>query len=333
VKLVDNADSPLSSDYLHYLNVTKTRIPALDGSSKDVYFAQDVYLHGGRELMDDGNEATLINLDDASYTQILHDNATFWTITLDEFTAMMDAQMAQVQQQMDDAETGMDDIDDEENPTKNVNMEFSVRTDKTGRSETMLGVPADQYVVVVETTIEATEEVEDDEEEEEVQRSGKFFSVFEIWTTDRLAGMHTMKEFGERTAKLMGGAFGQTQSGEIFGSDFPDSRFGASMERAGQEFQKIEGFAVSTTIYMVVAPEDAELDVDAVLKSKDEPLSFEALAASMSGDGDRLKGQVTVLTTTQFVSNASADAFDRSMVSVPSSYTETASPLAAMNNN
>ena len=313
IRLTENATSPADAEYLQYLSVTTLNLPG--GLSKFLGNGsyQTVYQHGDRRLERTATSATLTDLSKEHMAFLDYEAGTYWVQPFADFGAFVD-EMAGSFQGYPGA--------GQQTASSDVKVDFSVEV-REGRTGTVRGVDGKQHFVIVETKYEGEDEDSGD------KFKGTLYTVSEVWTTQAIAGLKTMQDFGAKLMNIMGQAFAGTNTGQALQVNMMgDPRMGAGLQEAGKKLSELEGFAIQTETYMVSVPEGKSLDLDLVLAGGDA--NTEDWASSMSGESDGPKEQVTMFSSLTFVSNMSTDAFSDDVLDIPSDLKLTASPLEQM---
>ena len=301
VKLVSNESSPKNADYLSYIEVSTVTIPGF--SRGKMTTASDFFLHDFKTSHDDATTRNVIDMGTGVVTLANHEDKTWWQTTLAEMAEMMGQTFDAAKQKMDESDVSSEDMKDAD-----VEMDFQMTVDDTGITENVNGVSAHKYIYTVESTMTG-------KDEEENEMTTRFYMVTESWMSTDVAGYETLMDFYKKAAESEGmAAMAGTMSEKMQGLGFIDPRIEGSMKKAAEEMAKASGLPVKSTTWMVQLADDAELDVESVLKDE-----------MASADGS----QRTVMKTDYYLSNLSGSPFDLANLGAPSEYEQIENPMKA----
>ncbi|NNF04940.1 MAG: hypothetical protein HKN17_10800 [Rhodothermales bacterium] len=179
------------------------------------------------------------------------------------------------------------------------------------------GLDARQFIVIVEVVAKDPEVAE---------QNGRMYMISDIWTASEFAGSETIAAFDRKLGEGVYEALGGSEMGAGMNmSFFNDPRMQEAMDEMAEAFERVEGMPVETTTYFVMGPENARLDLDAVLHP--DP-GAEADVHSMPGNtsGQPVQSQATLFKTKTFMTNLSTEPFDLSLLG-DRGYTEIESPI------
>ena len=274
---------------------------------------ETVTLSATHQRTDDGESSTIVDLENERFIMLYHAGKTYVEKTFDEMAEEAAAQLDAAKKGVSSQQPDDEDVD--------LDAQYSVTTNRTGQRESINGSVAEQILLQVQLDVSGT-----DKETGETGEAG-IHVISDLWMTDELAGYETMQQFNQR----MGEQFGESIRG-VSSSDFitmmaqmgQDPRLGESVQKASDEVAKVPGMPVRSTIYLVLAPTGAEIDVEKAMQPAEEGEGglegLMKLAESMdeSGSGE-VQEQVTLLSITTQV----ADLQPNSDVSfeIPEDYT------------
>ena len=274
---------------------------------------ETVTMTANYQRTDEGDNSTIVDLENERFIMLNHAAKTYVEKTFDEMAEEAAAQLDAAKKGASSQQPDDEDVD--------LDAQYSVTTDRTGQRESINGSDAEQILLQVQLDVSGT-----DKETGETGEAG-IHVISDLWMTDELAGYKTMQQFNQR----MGEAFGESIRG-VSTSDFitmmaqmgQDPRLGASVQKASDEVAKVPGMPVRSTIYLVLAPTGAEIDVEKAMQPAEEGEGglegLMKLAESMdeSGSGE-VQEQVTLLSITTQI----ADLQPNSDVSfeIPEDYT------------
>jgi hypothetical protein len=128
----------------------------------------------------------------------------------------------------------------------------------------------------------------------------------------------------------MGEQVQEAGMGDALGAISQDPRLGASMEKAAEEMQKLEGMTVRSTMHLILAPEGQALDVEAALRpptgdDPDRAAAMAQMAENMEAGGSdagAVTQQMTLLRVTTQVSDLQIDPIPAEFFDIPDGYSE-----------
>jgi hypothetical protein len=315
INLTPNETSPANAEYVQYLSVTVYHFPEQLGQLLGNGSYEHVYLHGDRMLSRSPAAGSLIDLDEGNMAFLDYEEGTYWIQSFAELGAMA----GDFAEQLKESQSAPGAT---ESPDVDVEVDVDVRKGKSG---VVRGSDAQQHFMIVQADIEA-----DDPETGSTHR-GTVFSVSEVWTSDNLAGSATIGDFGVRMGQAMGQVAGAMGGGGLESSMLGDQRITAAFEEASEQLDEFDGTPVQTRMWMVMVPTGKELDLDRVLA--EEEADMESWAASLSQESEEeveLTDQVTLFSSTTFISNLTTEAFGSDVLEVSPDLEQVPSPLEQM---
>lgn len=301
-----NEQGRASASHVYYRTVSSVNYAGMEQMPemfRNLMTTNEVhYFHDGVHRSDLRNTSTIINAKSRQIININHDQATYSVQTFDDLAAMIDGMASDASYDNDDADdTPAFDPDD-----------LKISVTETGHKERFHGVETTQKVMVVESLMER-------EEDGEVTRNKVYF-VIDARVSDEIAGHKTIHDINMEIAQAMGAAFGHT--GNAFSGMFAmlqqDPAVSGQMEEAVAEMRKMGGgLPVRNDTYIVMGPEDGELDLDAVLTG--ELASPESAQAMQSGE---VTEQTTFMVLTSETGDLNSDKFDSDLLKAPADYTQ-----------
>ena len=316
ITLKPNETSPANAEYVQYLSVTVFHFPGQLGQLIGNGAYEQVYLHGDRMLSRSPSAGTLMDVGEGNMTFLDYENGTYWVQSFADLGAMAGDFAEQLKESRSSAPAGT------ESPDVDVAVDVDVRKGKSG---VVRGSDAQQHFMIVQADIEA------EDPESGSTHQGTVYSVSEVWTSDNLAGSATISDFGVRMGQAMGQVAGAMGGGGLESSMLGDQRITAAFEEASEQLGEFDGMPVQTRTWMVMVPTGKELDLDRVLA--EEEADMESWAASLSQESDEeveLTDQVTLFSSTTFISNLTTEAFGSDVLEISPDLEQTPSPLERM---
>ncbi len=302
IALGDNATGPADAPFVRYTMATRLQIGGNDMASRLLrkFGAQEqiVSTHGMRQRTDNGTETS--DITDAEGKRLIHidhKKKEWSSVTFEDMFAHLDESMAEVRQEQQESGTSAQITD------------AGVRVERTGATETINGLRAQQTVMVVEGSYEITAQNEETNEQETMR--GKSVMVYEMWQSTEAAGYQTLADFNMAAAQAMGAAVENSGFAPMMAAMKNSPQFQEASREAYEKMNPEQGLPVRTRVHFVQLTEDAVLDVDAVLTSA--PAS---------------ETQAVLMTTVTEIGDLSTEPFDEAILTPPADYTEIASPMA-----
>ena len=218
------------------------------------FFVDEMHMRSN----DGDRSSTIFSIPAGTFTSMDNKKKTYFEMTFDQMMSMFSASSQEAGQSMDDAGYNPDDL------------EFSVSVEDLGGSEKIAGYTADRKLLRME--VKYTAETTDDKGNTDTA-SGKFYAISEVWVSKDVPGQEVMNEFGKNYADKMGKAFANNNVGFMAGMQqafMSDGRMKPAMEKLAEEMKKLEGTPLKTISYLVLGPDDQELDIDAILNKQEK---------------------------------------------------------------
>lgn len=208
---------------------------------------------------DDGDRSTTIySLPEGKFYSLDNRKKTYFEMSFDDMMNMLSNTRAQMQ----------GDIEQETDYNPD-DFEFSVSVEDLGGGEAVAGYQTDHKLMKME--LKYTTEMTDDQGNTQTA-SGKFYTISEVWLSKDVPGYDIVNDFGQKYADQMGQAFSQGGGGRYAAMQqafMSDGRIQPALEKLAEEMKKLDGAPLRTVSYLVIVPEDQELDMDAVLNHQE----------------------------------------------------------------
>jgi len=314
LKIRNNDSKPTDSEYVRYITVSTMNLPtqlAELGSMFGNGTVDEVWLRGDLKLTTDGESGTLTDVAYERFINLDHSAEEYWTLNFGEMFDMASSAMNNMNAQIEEMPAPTP-TDDTEQPTLEMEAKVSV---KKGKKKKIRGVKAQQNIVIVEM-ITKSEETEEEQ--------GKFYLITDIWTAEKFGGSETISAYDKRLGEIMMQSITESSlNASLDYSAFGDPRMAESMAEATEKLSEIKGTPLETNSYFVVGPVDEKLDLETVLKGKEETdvRSFSGVSYD-----EPVVAQATMFSTTTFIANLKTDAFDLTIFDIPLTYSEIESP-------
>ena len=305
IELEDNETGSPNAPYVSYTIATRVQVGGNDMASRMLQrfgsSEETLYIHGNKQRADEDSESSeILDADSKQIIHLNHKKKEWWAMSFDEMFQSLEQMKEEVQQTYNDADV-----------TTNV-QDVKFTADRTGKTETINGVSADQVIMTVEGTYEMT--ANDAESDEEVTMNGTSYIVMEHWLSKDVAGYQTLAEFQKSTAK----AFGEAMSGTGFASMLSAFQSSPELQKAAEDASKElgpdDGLPVRTRTFYVQVPEGGTFDKEAVLSGS-------------SNNAPDASTQRTIMTLVTEIGNLSTEPFDEAMLAPTAGYTEIESPM------
>ncbi|MEM8484049.1 MAG: hypothetical protein AAF564_00810 [Bacteroidota bacterium] len=249
------------SQTVHYKTETRMKMHMLGamgnmiGNKPQV---SEVYVNDKYMLTKEGKRtSTILSAVDGNFKTMDHKKKTYFEMGFDEMANMFSTASADAEQEM--GEAGYD-------PAA---MEFSVKVEDQGNGGDVAGFSTSKKLMIMELTY--TAETTNDAGNTETA-AGKFYTVSEMWISKDVPGYDVVEAFGKNYTASVGQAFSGANMGRMAGMQqafMSDGRMGPAMEQLAEEMEKLEGAPLKTVTYIVLGPEDQELDLDAIFNQKE----------------------------------------------------------------
>jgi len=337
LNLGPNASGPANAAHVRYVSSTTMDLGALGTVARLLgqdlgNLSQTVSLSGLRQRSDEGTTSTIIDLENDRMISLNHEKKQYSVLTFAEMAEKMDEAAAAMRDQAkaegavssQDTEAGSD---TEEGSDVEADFTFDMSVDRTGNVQTIHGSPSEQVLLAVRTDFEVQGE---DDQQEETSVRGVMFALVDTWTTKEIAGSETMEKFQLAMAQKMGEEVGKTDIGAAIGAIGQDPRLGASMAKASEEMQNLDGMPVRSTMHFILAPEGHQLDVQAALQPPADQSSggmsgLAQMAEGMEangGEAGEISQQMTLLRITTQISDLQVDPIPDDFFDIPADYSQ-----------
>jgi hypothetical protein len=215
-----------------------------------------------------------------------------------------------------------------EKPEGEVDLEYKLDVQATGEKQKINGFDAERYFMTMETEATVTPEGGD------AEKAGKLVMFMDVWNAQNapaeaaLKGFHAKSpEVARRNADSMKGMMA------VFASKPEVSK---AMEEAAKESDKMSGFGIRETMYMVIVPPELEFDREAALavkpKASGGDKAKKALGGLLSGklggkreepsEEEAKPAQFTLATVTAEVKDMKLTSLSADLFGPPAGYKE-----------
>ncbi len=263
VLLLLSISAPSRAQEITYTTVTRAEMGGALGQmmkmvpDADREMRQTIYLKGVLMRTDEGASSTITDMEAGAFTILDHETRTYFTTTLDEMRARMEAMQAQMGEAMGEPveQTG---------PEGEAPFDLRLSTERTGRTQRFDGYSAEQFLVTMEVVPSAPE----------AAAGGATVIFTEHWLSTDFPGYQAYQE----AQKRMADAFMEGRGGPSLGamaSQFMAGHPGLAeaFEKNFEEMGKMEGVPVKTVTHVVTVPHGASFDPEAVLAAAGQPLA------------------------------------------------------------
>lgn len=335
LNLGPNATGPADAPHVRYRSTTSMNLGALGTVArllgKDVEnVSETISISGLRQRTDQGDQSTIMDLEQDRMITIDHKKKQYSVLTFEEMARQMEAAVDKMKEQRETASASAsadNSAASSGDPEAEVDFTFDMDMDETGIVESVNGLPSEQVLLTVKTEFEV--EAEDDQQEMQSVR-GIMYALVDTWTTKEIAGSETMRKFQMAMAQKMGEQVQEAGMGEALGAISQDPRLAASMEKAAEEMEKLDGMTVRSTMHLILAPEGQALDMEAALRpptgdDPDRAAAMAQMAENMeagASDAGAVTQQMTLLRVTTQVSDLQIDPIPAEFFDIPDGYSE-----------
>jgi len=269
--LVAGAAVPAAGQDLTYTTTTKMEMSGALGrvlsvvGKMDEPMVEKTYLQGPKMRKDQEESSTIIDWDAGAMTLLDHPRKTFMRV---DFAQMME-QMA--------GAMGAERPEGGEAPE----MEVTISSDRTGRTETIAGYAAEQFIVVVEMKPKAPPA-----EEEAAQPTTALVS--DLWLSTEFPEYRLMQEMqGEAVQRFREGGAAQGMAQAMGALAATNPGMDEAWEKNLEAMKELQGSTLRTTTHFVSVPPGGTLDRDKVLESANEAVSEGGGAAQGAANAAR----------------------------------------------
>jgi hypothetical protein len=285
-----------------------------------------VYIKGGMMRTDAEQTSSIVDLENGRFISLDHKAKTYTIMTFEQMAQMAEQAAAkakgQAQQQAQEKPEAA------EKPEGEVDLEYKLDVQATGEKQKINGFDAERYFMTMETEATVTPEGGD------AEKAGKLVMFMDVWNAQNapaeaaLKGFHAKSpEVARRNADSMKGMMA------VFASKPEVSK---AMEEAAKESDKMSGFGIRETMYMVIVPPELEFDREATLavkpKASGGDKAKKALGGLLSGklggkreepsEEEAKPAQFTLATVTSEVKDMKLTSLSADLFGPPAGYKE-----------
>jgi hypothetical protein len=219
----------------------------LFGGGREV--TEKTYIKGARMRTDDGESASIVDLENGRFVTIDHKARTYTVVTLDQMLEAMQQAERQVRAQAAEARR-------EEPAAKEaeVRLRVNVAVDRTNERDRIAGQQAERAFITLTTDAMVTPGEGGPEEE-----AGRLVLLVDTWNAKDTPADRAMRRFAERVPEAtqrrsqgmleaMAAAFAQ------------DGSLEEGMKKAAEELSKLEGYSMRSVTHFVLVPPGLEFD-------------------------------------------------------------------------
>ena len=238
------------------------------------------WIKGLKRRVDKGDRraSEILDLGSMEMTSWHHVDSTYYVLSFQQFMASADSGIAETRDQMTD-----------EDRERMGAFEPSLEVDRTGETRTINGWEAERVIMTM--TLESSAEMMSQEEMEAdpmaaMMAQSSMVMLTELWISDEVPGFGEMREsLGEGAPDFASGSGGM----ESLIAGYP--QMAAFTEQLQEEMKGLDGAAVRTTAYTIMAPANVPFDRDSILAMSEEPLPqgpdlSELMARAMGNAGE-----------------------------------------------
>jgi len=324
------AAAPAGAQDLTYTTTTKMEISGTLGrilslvTDVDKPMVEKTFFQGQRVRKDQDQSSSIMDWDAGALTLLDHKERTFTRI---DFAQMAGQMAGAVQEERPEAEAP--------------DMEVTVTTDRTGKTETIAGYAAEQVVLVIEMKPKNAAEGEE-------ATPPATALVTDMWLSPDFPEYRMMQQMqGEATERLReSSAQGMAQAMGALAASDPAMKEG--WEKNLEAMKELQGTVLRSTTHFVTVPPGATLDKQKVLDGAGEKVqegggvaqgAANAARQALGGLAGRFgRGrqqqeaapaaptQAVIMRVRSEISDVGTGAVDPSVFGVPAGYTEKAPP-------
>ena len=216
------------------------------------------YLKGGLMRTDSDDESTIMDLENGRIIQIDHKAKTYTILTFDQMveTAQQAATQAREEVNREAAAAG--------EPQGEVELDYRLDVDATGERQRINGYDAERIFLTMETEATVTTE------EGDQQKAGRLVVFMDMWNAQDDPISDAMEAYYARAPEAMRRTAEAAEGTMAAMAANPQMQ--KAMEEAAKETEKLGGFTLRSTTYMVMVSAGETFDRAKLLEEKkDEP--------------------------------------------------------------
>ncbi len=334
----------LSAQSLQYTSVTKTELGGALGRIMSMMSGvgdetqTTTYIEGSRIRTDEQKTSDIVDAKAGTMTMLDHESRTYTVIDFAKMAEQMAGAMSDASKQ---ASTQMA----TETPTgqaaeqPQIEWEVHFHTDKTGKKEKIAGYDAEEVVLVTEVIAKNVPK-----EGEEQEQAGMAI-VSDLWMSQDFPEYMLTQQMRSDVAEHIGESTRQSMANSMQAFSSAEPGLSEAWKKNAEELEKVQGYAMRTTMLFVALPPNVPLDRDEALAEKDKSLGSSAAGAAEGSAADvarkALGGifgkkkeepkaeaaeatphQATFMRITTEIQNVKTGGIDPSVFEVPAGYTE-----------
>lgn len=240
--------------------------------------AQSTYaLQAGQSLVDSESTGMIYNYHDGTFTNIDHENRSYYTTSFADIAKAMEARAAEARERLEEAraEAGDDAAVPKPGPEPSeLNLDVKVSVDRPGDRREIAGYAAERSIVTVEIGGEATSQ------EEGAVLLGRLVLVSDVWTSRDFPADRLRREMLAQHPEWDGIEDLRAAGQGIREALAMDGRIKLALDEGAVKLEEIGGHPLLSRMSIVLVPPDAELDREAIFAAYDQALAPDVKGAA-----------------------------------------------------
>jgi hypothetical protein len=269
--------APIQAQDVEYTTVGKVELGGFLGTLARLGGAGDettekVYMKGGMMRTDADKTSTIFDLENGRFISIDHNAKTYTIMTFEQMAQAAEQAMAKAQSQ---SQQTAGQPDEAEKPEGEVELEYKLDVEATGEKQKINGYDAERYFMTMETEATVTPEGG------EAQQAGKLVMLMDLWNAEDVPAQEALKAFHAKSPEVARRSADSMKGMAAVFASKPE--LGNAMEEAAKEAEKMSGFSVRETMYMVIVPAELAFDREAALTVKPKTSGGETAKKALGG--------------------------------------------------
>lgn len=307
-----HSDASAQTRSLTWTETTRVEVPGMLGGILGAFGITDpkesqasFHVQGRRYLQEDGQVATIVDLENGRWVMVDHNDRTYLTMTFDDLAQMSAEAMAATREAAQSAANQAEMSAEREELRRTLEeadatLEVRVRSESGGQRQNVGGVNASQHFVM--TDFEATAVPEGVDQRE----GGSMLFLTELWMTEEVPSAEALLQemanemandprFREMANEIAESARGAgADMANVLGMWNP--QVGVGMQRAAEEIDALPGTMVRSTTTIAMVPLGMEANRNELMawapQTAGEQLRGEAAGAARSAVADAARSAI-----------------------------------------
>lgn len=234
-------------------------------------------LQDGRWLIDSESSGTVYDYREGNFTAVDHESRSYFTTSFADMAQAVEARAAEARERVEEAraeagdETPMPEPD--EDPSE-VNLGVNISVDRHGDRREIAGYDAERFIVTVEIGGEVATE------EGTTVLPGTMVLLSDVWTSRDFPADRLMREMFEEHPEWADLEDLREAGAGLQEAFALDGRIKLAMEEGAAKLEEVGGHSLLSRMSVVLVPEGAELDLEAVFAAYERDLGLDVKGAA-----------------------------------------------------